>query len=286
MPTRLITALAIFIILGLSILEWRPWHKPASITQPASTTAGTIPGTLSKVPTPEPSSSTSGNTTLRAQLTAVNYTTLAAEIGAKVSTINFKEGDSFVAGQVLMALDCSIQTAQLQRAQASFNIAERNYLANRKLLNHGAVSRLEVENAESEFQKTKAELAELTAVFSKCKIVAPFNGKVVEQRIRPEQYVQAGQALMELLDQAALEVEFIAPSSWYTSTKKNDVLTIRIDETGKTYPIRVERIGAKIDAVSQTMKIIAVIDGKFEELSPGMSGSINAFVRSQSQESR
>ena len=286
MHTRLIISLAIFIILGLSILEWRPWHQPSSITEPTITARGITPATHGKVATPEPSPSTLSNATIRAQLTAVNYTTLAAEIGAKVATINFKEGESFVAGQVLIALDCSIQTAQLQRVQATFSIAERNYLANRRLLNHGAVSRLEVENAESEFQKTKAELAELTAVFNKCKIIAPFSGKVVEQRIRPEQYVQAGQALIELLDQAALEVEFIAPSLWYPRIRKNDLLTIRIDETGKPYPIRVERIGAKIDAVSQTMKIIAVIDGKFEELSPGMSGSINAFVRYQSEEPR
>src|SRR4029453_2560643 len=58
------------------------------------------------------------NQELRAQLSPRNYTTLAAEISAKVDRITVKEGQAFRRGQVLVSLDCSLQQAQQQRAKA------------------------------------------------------------------------------------------------------------------------------------------------------------------------
>ena len=45
-----------------------------------------------------------------------------------------------------------------------------------------------------------------------------------------------------------------------------------LEENNREYPAKVEKIGARIDAVSQTIKIIGLIDGQFNDLLPGMSG--------------
>ena len=47
---------------------------------------------------------------------------------------------------------------------------------------------------------------------------------------------------------------------------------IAIDETGKTYPAKVQRLGARVDPVSQSIKVMAAIDGRYAELMSGMSG--------------
>src|SRR5690349_1042803 len=51
---------------------------------------------------------------IRAQLMPRRYTTVAAEIGAKVNRIPLAEGSAFKAGQLLVSFDCSLQQAQLQ----------------------------------------------------------------------------------------------------------------------------------------------------------------------------
>jgi hypothetical protein len=79
---------------------------------------------------------------------------------------------------------------------------------------------------------------------------------------------------MEILDNSALELEFIVPSKWSPWLVKGYKFNIKLDETGKTYPAEITRINGKIDSVSQTIKVAAVINGKFAELSPGMSGVI------------
>ena len=112
----------------------------------------------------------------------------------------------------------------------------------------------------------------LSSQFSKCRIQAPFRGTVVEQKVREDQYVQLGQPLMEIIDDSNLELEFIVPSKWTAWLKPGYKFQIKIDETAKQYPAKVSRVGAKIDTISQSLKVAGVIDGRFSELRPGMSG--------------
>ena len=211
---------------------------------------------------------------IRAQLSPLHYTTVAAELGAKVQALPFKEGESFLPGQVLVEFDCAVQQAQLSRVRATLAIAQRNASTNQRLLSLGTVSRVEAENSFSELARAKAEVQELEAMVSKCKITAPYQGKVVEQKVRSQQFVQVGQPLLDILDSSGLELEFLAPSKWAPWLKVGHVFEIRVDETGKTYPARVTRVAARIDSVSQTFKVAALVDGEYTELSPGMSGTI------------
>jgi multidrug efflux pump subunit AcrA (membrane-fusion protein) len=105
--------------------------------------------------------------------------------------------------------------------------------------------------------------------------LAPYNGAVVEQKVRSQQFVQVSQPLLDILDNSAMELEFIVPSKWASWLVVNYAFKIKLDETKKEYPARVTRINGKIDPVSQTFKAAAVIDGNFPELSPGMSGVLN-----------
>jgi len=158
--------------------------------------------------------------------------------------------------------------------RATLAIAARNASTNARLLTLGSVSRVETENSYSELTRAEAEVRELEAIVSKCQIDAPFNGKVVEQRVRAQQFLQVGQPLLDILDSSGLELELIAPSKWASWLKVGHVFEIHIDETGKTYPAKVTRVAARIDSVSQTFKIAALVDGEYTELSPGMSGTI------------
>lgn len=255
------------------LVEWRPWQlEPATapVPAPASQAAPAAPPKALEVPAENPEAQP-----IRAQFSPVQYTTVAAELSAKVQEVLVREGEGFRKGQRLVVFDCSTQRAQHGKARAALAIAERNYNANRKLLELGAAGRIEVENSHSELHKAQADAEELAAVLAKCVIVAPFDGRVVEQKVRSQQFVQATQPLLDILDQRALELEFIAPSVWSAWLTKNYRFTVKVDETGRSYPAKVTRVGARIDPISQTLKIAAVIDGDYPELVPGMSGTLD-----------
>ncbi|WP_296952039.1 efflux RND transporter periplasmic adaptor subunit [uncultured Massilia sp.] len=211
---------------------------------------------------------------IRAQLAPRRYTTVASEIGAKISRIAVPEGGAFRAGQALVAFDCSLQQAQLQKARAVLGAAERTYVANKRLDELRSVGKVELEASEAEVGKARAEVEGSRVLLSKCTIAAPFGGRVAEQKVREQQYVQPGQALLEILDDSVLELEFLVPSRWLAWIKPGHAFQVRIDETGKTYPAKVQRIGARVDPVSQSVKLSAAIAGRFPELIAGMSGRV------------
>jgi RND family efflux transporter MFP subunit len=212
---------------------------------------------------------------IRAQLAPHRYTTLAAEIGAKINRLPIKEGGAFKAGQNLVGFDCSIQLAQLNKARAALSGAETTFKANKRLAELGSIGKVELDVSEADVQKNRAEVAATNTMLSKCSIAAPFAGRVAEQKVREQQYVQPGQAIMEIIDDSVLEIEFLVPSKWLAWVKQGTQFRVSIDETRKDYPARVQRIGARVDPVSQSVKLVAAIDGKFPELIAGMSGRIN-----------
>lgn len=211
---------------------------------------------------------------IRAQLMPRRYTTIAAEIGAKVSAIAVAEGGAFRAGQTLVQFDCSIQKAQLEKAEAELEGADQTLKSNLRLEQLNSVGQLELDLSRSAANKAKAEVGANKAVLAKCQVAAPFAGRVAEQKVREQQYVQPGQALLDILDDSVLELEFLVPSVWLRWLKAGGAFEVQIDETRKTYPARFTRIGARVDPVSQSVKVAAAIHGKFPELMAGMSGKV------------
>lgn len=105
-------------------------------------------------------------------------------------------------------------------------------------------------------------------------MTAPFSGRVAEQKVREQQFAQLGQPLLDIIDDSVLELEFLVPSAWLRWMRVGGNFQVQIDETRKTYPARFIRIGARVDPVSQSIKVVASINGKFPELMAGMSGRV------------
>lgn len=216
--------------------------------------------------------SSEGQQEILVQLTPRRFTTVAAEISGRITSIAVAEGGRFKAGQVLASLDSALQQAQLQQARAALEAADQAFNAHRRLEQRNAIDKAELDVAAAAVSKARADVEAHAVVLSKCTINAPFSGRVAGQNVREQQYVQAGQPLLDILDDSVLEMEFVVPSRWLTWLKTGAAFDVRIDETGKTYPAKIQRIGARVDPVTQSVKLVAAIEGKFPDLISGMRG--------------
>lgn len=246
--------------------RWVVWASALCVALPAAAQSGASPA--------RPRTGTPERQEIRAQLSPKRYTTLAAEIGARIAKLPVAEGGAFRAGQTLVSFDCALQSAQLDRARAEVSGAEKTFAANQRMKELNSIGQSELDLSRATLDKAIAELAAARAVVSKCVIAAPFGGRVAEQKAREGQYAQPGQALLDILDDSSLELEFLVPSMWMVWLKTGHGFEVRIDETGKSYPARVTRIGARVDPVSQSVKVVATIDNKYPELIAGMSGLV------------
>lgn len=213
---------------------------------------------------------------IRAQLVPVRATVLSGEIAGRIADLEVREGDRFDKGQKLVGFDCTLHRARLAKAEAQALEARKSQEVAARLDKLGSVSTLEVDVAAARLAAAQAEVSLTRAVVERCTIAAPFAGRVAERKVSRHQSVAEGQELLDILDDSALEVEMIVPSRWLAWLAEGLPFTVTVEETGATHPAVLIRLGARIDPVSQSVKVFGRIDpasGEAPRLMAGMSGT-------------
>ncbi len=198
---------------------------------------------------------------------------LSAEVASRIVRLPFREGDSFHKGDVLVEYDCARLEAARKAARAAWRAATLKASSKRRLVKYQAAGRLEAAVAEAESEKARAEMEAAAVEVRKCRLIAPFKGRIVELHAQAYETPGVGRPVMTVVDLSRLEVEVIAPSSWLTRLRPGVEFTFRVDETGDVLRGRVERVGAVVDAVSQTVRFHGVLEGDVSRVLPGLSGA-------------
>jgi len=209
---------------------------------------------------------------VRVQFAALHETVLSSELSAKISALPFREGDTFAAGQALVTFDCSLFHAQLTKAEASAQAALETLAVSERLAKLNSIGALEVDQASAKSKEADAEASAMRATVQKCVLAAPFSGRVAKVSAKQYQFVAPGQALLEILNTQQLELQMIVPSKWLAWLKVGARFSVHVDELDQTFTGRVERLGARIDTVSQSLSLAGRVDGTHGQLLPGMSG--------------
>ncbi len=200
---------------------------------------------------------------------------ISTDLQAQVSATKFKEGDHFKTGDVLVEFNCRRHEADLAAAEAQ--LLEMKLLLNNnvELDKYKAVGRTDVEVSRARLKKAEAEANGLRARIEQCRVVAPFDGSISERSIEVYEMPQAGKPFLTIIEDCKLEIELIVPSDWLKWVKAGTAFNFVVDETKGTYPAHVTRIGAEVDAISQTIKVMGVFDENTapEGILSGMSGN-------------
>ncbi len=197
---------------------------------------------------------------------------LSAEVPSRIIRLPFREGESFRKGDVLVEYDCARFEAARKAARAAWRAASLKARSKRRLVKYQAAGRLEAAVAEAESEKARAEMEAAAVEVRKCRLVAPFEGRVVELHAQAHETPGTGRPVMTVIDLSRLEVEVIAPSRWLARLRPGARFIFRVDETGDVLKGRIERIGAMVDAVSQTVRLHGVLEENAARVLPGMSG--------------
>lgn len=209
---------------------------------------------------------------IRTQLSSRNAVTLSSELSARISSLPLREGDAFRAGQALVSFDCSLVQSQLRKAEAGVEAAQALVQSNQRLAELNSIGQFEVAQGQAKLKEMQAEASAARTLMTRCTISAPFSGRIAKRHVAAHHYVQPGTPLLDVLETGQLELQMIVPSRWLAWLKPGVAFTVEVEELGKTYPAKVQRLGAQIDPVSQTVPVIGVINGSHPALLPGMSG--------------
>lgn len=210
---------------------------------------------------------------IRGVVRAVDQTAFSTDLGARVVAVHVREGERFKSGQALIEFDCRKPRAEAAGAEAVHREMQLTLDSNKHLERHQAIGRHDVEISKARVAKAAAEAEALKARLDQCVVMAPFDGRVAVLGVQPHEVPAGGKPFLAIVGAERLEIELIVPSSWLTWLKLGDSFTFAIDETARSYPMTIARLGATVDPVSQMIKVIAVMARSAEEILPGMSGS-------------
>jgi membrane fusion protein, multidrug efflux system len=210
---------------------------------------------------------------VRGMIRPLNQAAIATDLQARVAEVNFKEGEAFEKGALLVAFDCERQQAELAATRAQHRETKLALESAAYLDKKGAVGRFDVEVSRARVDKTAADVAALEARLKQCTIVAPYDGRVSELLINAHEIPTPGKPFISVVDETAFEIELIVPSQWLRTIAIGARFAFTVDELGSIHTGRLIRIGAAVDPVSQTIKVIGRFDEKPLRVLSGMSGS-------------
>ncbi len=194
------------------------------------------------------------------------------DLSVPVAHAPFGDGQPFKKGDLLIEFDCRQHRAELESVRAAANAAAIELKNKRELHKHGAAGKSEVNLARAEAGRASADVRARLARVAQCSVFAPFSGRVVVLNTRQHETATPSEPVIIVLDDSVLELELVVPSKWLRWLKADAQFDFRVDETGHTHRARIDRLGAEVDPVSQTIKAYGRLIGETNGVLAGMSG--------------
>jgi len=193
------------------------------------------------------------------------------EINGMVRQVNFSEGDTVEAGDLLFSLDDDILSAEVAEAEAAHELAKRNFERSKQLFSRQVGSERTRDEALAELQSSEAKLALAKARLSKTKIHAPFSGIVGFREISVGAYVSAGTDLVRLVKTDPVEVSFRVPERFFPVLRAGLDITVRVDAiTDRTFDGKVFALDNVVDMNGRSIQVRARIANPDLLLRPGL----------------
>ncbi len=138
---------------------------------------------------------------------------LAFKLAGQVLDVPVSNGESVKKGQLLAELDPRDVELQVSANRSAFQQASSQLSRIRRLLEHEAVSRQEYESAQTQYAQAKSVYENSMDLLTDTKLRAPFAGVIEQKYVDNFERVQAGQAIVRLVNPVTTTVKFTLPES-------------------------------------------------------------------------
>ena len=213
------------------------------------------------------------DTSARGVLKSLSRAEIGTELVAAISDIPFREGQRFEKGDIILTFACERYEAEARSSAAVVEAKQLDHKSKKLLRSKNAIGQFEVDVALAQLREAKANADAVQVRIDQCTIKAPFSGRIIEIFRQAHEFSRANEPLLSIVDDQTLEIDLIVPSLWLRWLKVESPFTFTIDETGEEVSAQVARIGAEVDAVSQTVKITGLFTKTANNTLPGMSGT-------------
>lgn len=212
---------------------------------------------------------------------ALRSITLKNELPGTVRHVTLTPGQIVEKGALLVALDVSVEQAELkaQEAQAALakSVLNRRHNLNQEL----ATTQEEVDRARADLDIALAQIARTQAIIARKTIRAPFKARVGMADVHPGQYLDEGTQLTTLQGVGdGVHVDFTVAQQVAATLREGASVDVFV--AGQATPItaRIVALDARIDPTTRNAMVRAKINGSDQTPAPGASVRVQVPVGS------
>ncbi len=208
------------------------------------------------------------------ELEAVHQVLVSAEIGGRVTAINFTSGQQVRKGDVLVTLNDAPEQAERLRLKAQLDNARTNHRRVKDLLRENAATQEQLDNALAARDMAQGELARTEAVIAQKAVRAPFDGRLGIRRVNQGQYLNVGDPVVSLIDTRSLYVNFSLEEQLSAQLRPGQPVEVRLDAFPDTpFTAHITAIDPLIGR-SRTVQVQATLAKSDARLAAGMYASV------------
>lgn len=203
---------------------------------------------------------------------ALRSITLKNELAGTVREVRLTPGQIVDAGTLLVALDVSVEEAEL-RAQEAQAALTKTVLNRRKNLSEElATTQEEVDRARADLDVAQAQIARTKAIIAKKTIRAPFRARVGIADVHPGQYLDEGTLLTTLQGVGdAVHVDFTVAQQVAAGLRVGEAVEVLAAGDSPTIMARIVALDSRVDPTTRNAMIRARIEGTRYVPAPGAS---------------
>ncbi len=208
---------------------------------------------------------------------------LRPEVAGRIAAINFREGQVVKRGQTLVALDASVNRAEVDQMRAQLDLAESNLKRTDELARGNFVSASARDEAASRMRVAEATLALAQAKLSKMTLTAPFDGVVGIRNVSVGDYVKDGADLVNVEDIRSVKIDFRLPERYQPQLAVGQQVDVTTDALpGKRFAATIAAIDPLIDTNGRSVSIRARAANPTQALRPGMFARVRVVFAEKS----
>ena len=205
-------------------------------------------------------------TTAIGTVLALRSITLRNELPGTVREVHLAPGAIVEPGDVLVALDVSVEQAELEALRARAALAETLYQRAVSLNAERALSDEELDRAIAE-----RDVARVNAIIERKTIRAPFRARVGLADLHPGQYLNEGSVLTTLQGvDDAVHIDFDVPQQVAAALEVGERVTVTPRAGRDSVEAEIVAVDARIDPSTRNAAVRARLDGA-GTLAPGAS---------------
>jgi membrane fusion protein, multidrug efflux system len=217
------------------------------------------------------------STTAVGTVLATRSITLKNELPGTVRRVSLTPGQIVDAGAVLVALDVSVEQADLRALEAQAKLAETARARVERLQAQGAAAQQAVDQVEAQRDVAQAQIARLQAVIAKKTIRAPFRARVGLADVHPGQYLEQGVELTTLQGVSeTTHVDFAVAQSVAAGIRVGSSVQVSTGQGATPLTARVIALDARVDQTTRNATVRARLEGGAQAPVPG--ASVRVFV--------